>query len=665
MDVLLNRKNEINVGDVTLGLAMSRDITTELPTVDEYKTKVSMEEDPSYSYTPKGSPKMVTRQGLAVFNVTARENKMVSESTQKSIRDICQTSDDYASCVKNTSASLTTVEKYDKSVSSDEVNVETPVIWDISVTKNKVLSDVNGSDISSVRAIELNSVALNISDSESGVSISGVCSDRQNESEVNAVSISGVCSDQQNESEVNAVGSDAKQDTAAEVKDEILSGKETLALSSTCMHVPSECEESSKENAGKTEVPVTDSGFSGTEDKYCNSDISKTNACSDSILPEYLNLLLEGMNVCGDSGCPMDSRPEWVDLDKFRRGQWVAMKYLFGLVLAEMLSLMMILSYPDGLHSLVFTGKSDTPFKSFKRYLSTVTRVRSWYSDDIWQPGTEGHKNIKVVRAMHETVRQGLHNTKPEDLPKKINLSGNSKCVCKEKAIWSPLREKICEDFQVSCPYPRSNQRPFLDYRKSPVFVNQMNMAVTQFGFMGLFILFPGRFGAHGLSDEDMDAFVHLWRCLGYVLGLEDRYNFCNGDLETVRQRSRDMINFWVKPNLREVSRDWEHMMRCIVEGINYYIPGITFEIALLYLCSMLGIHVPRLSAVLTFTQKLFYYLMIFTFAVIMRLPGAPSFYNWLLSMSIRKAQMTSPERLKKLEQRQYPYELNAICTRL
>jgi len=375
--------------------------------------------------------------------------------------------------------------------------------------------------------------------------------------------------------------------------------------------------------------------------------------------------LVHGMDVGGDSGCPLNGKPEWFDLDKFRRGQRVAAKYLFGLLLAETLSLFMLLSFPRTLLSLIFTKKSDTPYKSFKRYLSTVTRIRSWYLDDFWQPGTEGHKNIGVVRAMHEKARRGMHNTKLDEMYKEGTLSRSCTFGCKGTAIWSPLHERIREDFQGSCPYPRPNQRPFLNYQRNPVFLNQMEMAITQFGFVGLFILFPKKFGAHGVSDEDMNAFVYLWRCLGYILGTDDMYNLCNGDLETVRQRSRDIINFWVKPNLREVSRDWEHMTRCIIEGIHFYVPGITYEISLLYLCTMLGIHAPRLRAALTFTQELMYCLMNFVFLVLMRLPGVCLFFNWLLSLAIRLVQSASPVVLTKLQMRQYPYEEEASCTRL
>lgn len=552
-----------------------------------------------------------------------------------------------------------------ESVSTDVSNAVILPICNISGIRNKAPSDKNGNDVSTMQTVESNVITNAVTpDVSCTVSEGSICL---------------VDSERQNESEVTAVGSDVKENApSSRAEDEALISQSSLASSSTGTDMDVQCEDKVYNRSDcsprklsseikhadvieESEKSVVDSEYSKTEEKYFKSDVNKTN----SVLPEYLKVLLEGMDVCGDSRCPVDSKPEWVDLGKFRTGQRIAMKYLFGLVLAEMLSLMILFSYPNSLQPLIFTGKSNTPFKSFKRYLSTVIRIRSWYSEDIWEPGTEGHNNIKAVRAMHETVRQQLHKTKQDEFLKRSTLSGNCKFVCKEAAIWSPLHEEIREDFQRSCSYPSPEQRPFLTSKTNPVFVNQMDMALTQFGFVGLFVLFPDKFGAHGISDEDMESFVHLWRCLGYVLGLEDRYNFCNGDLETVRQRSRDIIHYWVKPNLRDVSRDWEHMARCVVEGINYYIPGITFETSLLYLCAILGIYAPRISAALTFKQKLFYHFMTFTLCALLRLPGAPYFFNWLMSLAIRVAQVASPEKLRKFEQRKYPYEENATCTQL
>jgi hypothetical protein len=602
----------------------------------------------------------------AVSKGVTPESKTASVSTEEYIQNIPDISDTYK---ENTSRDmyvpLSEVGRSDESVSTDVSNAVIQSNYNITEIGNKAPSEKNGNDISTMQTIESNvisnAVTLNVS---------------------NTVSEGSVClvdSERQNECEVTAVGSEVKESApTARAEDEALISQSSLESSSTGidMDVQSEDRVYNRSDCStrrlnsdiknddvieESEKSVVDSEYSKTEEKYFKSDVNKTN----SILPEYLNELLEGMDVCGDSRCPVDSKPEWIDLDKFRTGQRIAMKYLFGLVLAEMLSLMMIFSYPNGLQPLIFTGKSTTPFKSFKRYLSTVIRVRSWYSEDIWQPGTEGHNNIKAVRAMHETVRQELHKTKPDEFLKRSTLSGNCKFVCKEAAIWSPLHEEIREDFQRSCSYPSPEQRPFLISKTNHVLMNQMDMALTQFGFVGLFVLFPSKFGAHGISDEDLDSFVHLWRCLGYVLGLEDRYNFCNGDLETVQQRSHDIIHFWVKPNLRDVSRDWEHMSRCVVEGISFYIPGITFETSLLYLCDILGIYAPRISAALTFKQKLFYHFMKFTLCALLRLPGAPSFFNWLMNLAIRIAQVASPEKLKKFEQRKYSYEENATCTQL
>ncbi|PNF18365.1 hypothetical protein B7P43_G13578 [Cryptotermes secundus] len=607
--------------------------------------------------------KYSTSTADAVSNGVTPETITASVSNEEYIQNIPDVYNENTS--RDMCVPLPEVGRSDEPVRSDVNNSVIQSNCNISEIRNKAPSDKNGNDDSIMQTVESNvmsnAVTLNVSRTVSEGSICVIDSERQNEFEV------------------TAAGSKSKENApSARAEDESLINQSSLASSSTeidknvqsedRVYKRSECsprrlsqEIKNADVIEESAKSVVDSEYSKTEKNYFNSDGTKTN----SVLPEYLNVLLEGMDVCGDSRCPVDSKPEWVDLGKFRTGQRIAMKYLFGLVLAEMLSLMMILSYPNGLQPLIFTGKSNTPFKSFKRYLSTVIRVRSWYSEDIWEPGTEGHKNIKAVRAMHETVRQELHKTKPDEFLKRSTLTGNCKFVCKEAAIWSPLHERIREDFQRSCLYPSPEQRPFLTSKANPVFVNQMDMALTQFGFVGLFVLFPGKFGAHGICDEELDSFVHLWRCLGYVLGLEDRYNLCNGDLETVRQRSRDIIHFWMKPNLRDVSRDWEHMTRCVVEGINYYIPGITFETSLLYLCGILGIYAPRISAALTFKQKLLYQFMTFTFCVLLRLPGAPSFFNWLMSLAVRLAQVASPEKLRKFEQRKYPYEENATCTKL
>ena len=77
----------------------------------------------------------------------------------------------------------------------------------------------------------------------------------------------------------------------------------------------------------------------------------------------------------------------------------------------------------------------------------------------------------------------------------------------------------------------------------------------------------------------------------------------CRGSLNDVRQRFRDFLNFWAIPNFRELTPECEHMMRCMVEGLQYYFPGTSYESCLLYLSEMLNLHTPRLYSSLTYVD--------------------------------------------------------------
>ncbi|KAJ9575766.1 hypothetical protein L9F63_007412, partial [Diploptera punctata] len=355
---------------------------------------------------------------------------------------------------------------------------------------------------------------------------------------------------------------------------------------------------------------IDDSGIetelSNSEDSNVESDTAETG--NDSIelenlfeasVPSYFINYAEGVRTCGDSGCSIDSKPSWLDYDKYRRGQKVALKYFFGIQFAQLLSLLVVFSGPGGPSN----------------YLSTALRVRSWYLDDLWDPKSEAHKNLKTVRAMHDNLRKNLIATDPEDRDRRSTLSTRCESGC--PAIWSTLQKELREDFEGSCPHPRVLEDKFQTFYKKRVCVNQTEMV-------------SGLFGAHNVTEEELDSFVHLWRCIGYLLGVEDKFNFCDGDLKTVRQKTTDLIELIFKPCLRKVTQDWEHMSRCVTEGISFYVPGVTFEVSLMYLCNMLGLYTPRLWAALTFSQKIIYYLTHFTFWFLMRLPGSLEYHNWI-----------------------------------
>lgn len=53
--------------------------------------------------------------------------------------------------------------------------------------------------------------------------------------------------------------------------------------------------------------------------------------------------------------------------------------------------------------------------------------------------------------------------------------------------------------------------------------ITQKDMAITQFGFMGYAVFQSEKVGLYHIDYEDLRAFIHVWRVVGYVMGTEDR----------------------------------------------------------------------------------------------------------------------------------------------
>jgi hypothetical protein len=62
-------------------------------------------------------------------------------------------------------------------------------------------------------------------------------------------------------------------------------------------------------------------------------------------------------------------------------------------------------------------------------------------------------------------------------------------------------------------------------------------MVLTQFGFMGFGLLLPEKLGLSG-SPEEQEGFIHFWRTVGHLLGIEDR---CG-----ISVRARNPSTTWV-----------------------------------------------------------------------------------------------------------------------
>lgn len=344
-------------------------------------------------------------------------------------------------------------------------------------------------------------------------------------------------------------------------------------------------------------------------------------------IPESLRFILPATLKDGDCGKSANRRPRWLDMGKFRRGQKFALRYFGTIFMSNLMAMLQIFSFSDGLKPLILSQKSNTPYRASRRYLSTLRRIRNWYTDDPWCEKSKAHRDIQTVRGLHRAMRRKLCGMNDGEIDRATQMPH----------AFCPVLGTIVKDFRDACPTARGLQNPYTINRMKGI--NQGDMSGTQFAFVGLMVLYPEQFGARDASLEDLEGFCHMWRGLGYLLGIEDQYNFCNGSLEDVQRRSRDFIEYFVKTNFCMVTSEWEHMSMCLFEGINYIMPlRLNYKIVLFWLCDLLELDMRRLYDSFCFLDKVSYSLLRFAFCYLTRLPGVLRSLNVLIHTYIDRA---------------------------
>lgn len=101
------------------------------------------------------------------------------------------------------------------------------------------------------------------------------------------------------------------------------------------------------------------------------------------VVPPCLYSLINGASVAADpENVNTLDPPEWMDAALVEKGQQFALCNFSALSLADVLSLIIILT-SDGRKALVYTNRSSTVFTAFKRYLSTANRYTKYIAIGI------------------------------------------------------------------------------------------------------------------------------------------------------------------------------------------------------------------------------------------------------------------------------------------
>ncbi|KAJ1522147.1 hypothetical protein ONE63_002458 [Megalurothrips usitatus] len=330
--------------------------------------------------------------------------------------------------------------------------------------------------------------------------------------------------------------------------------------------------------------------------------------CPDVVLadgwdPVLRRIMDEGPTAWGDSGVPENTPPPWMDARRYAAGKAFIARHTISVTFAHVHSLYLLLAVPSVLDVLVYTGNSDTPDEAFIRYYDTVQGVLSWYVSDAFTAGSWGFEQLKHVRWMHNLVRLDMNDNKhPEEVREKMRLAGNfTGCP-----VSAGLRRDLDRPLAARAPRPETDAQPFSqDSNKKSKYMSQYDMAITQWAFVGPLIQFPDRYGIGNATEEELDGFVHLWEVLGYALGIDDRFNFCQGGLGPTLRRARQTLAGIVLPSMRRARPPWEYMTRCMADGLGYVLPGIDFRSQLANMLRVtLDAPSPSVEALLTPQQR-------------------------------------------------------------
>lgn len=196
-------------------------------------------------------------------------------------------------------------------------------------------------------------------------------------------------------------------------------------------------------------------------------------------------------------------------------------KYRFVVCSGMVSGLVGVLAIPTILKVLMCTRQSSTPTTAYRRYLRTILHTIAWYENSASDKNSKFWTSLKAVRKAHF----------------------RSSRACGKLGAGT---------------------------------ITQKDMAITQFGFIGFLTLGAPRISMY--DDEFLEAHSHLWRVLGYLLGIKDEYNICGKNWAETQERLEIVRKRIFVPALENHSEDFMSMTKSLLDGLwpfnTFFTPG-------------------------------------------------------------------------------------------
>ncbi|TRY78502.1 hypothetical protein TCAL_11063 [Tigriopus californicus] len=236
-----------------------------------------------------------------------------------------------------------------------------------------------------------------------------------------------------------------------------------------------------------------------------------------------LQCLIEGTKHESPLAVP-DHPPPWLDQDQFLRGRALFYEYKMGILMSSFRSLVVGLSIPNLAIPLCLTKRSSTPAKAFKRYLHTggmveeIYKIIPWESTHVLDTINRYHRlAAQKIRAMSKEQRDTLALLQFQDLPQHPYALSST-----DRGLLEVLQT-------MDYPSTHLGRELFREYRHTHVVFSDTDMALVHLAFFATFVQHPISYGGGGIGEQDLDAFLHYWRVIGYYLGVKDDLNLAGG----------------------------------------------------------------------------------------------------------------------------------------
>ncbi|OXA62063.1 uncharacterized protein LOC118434155 [Folsomia candida] len=205
-----------------------------------------------------------------------------------------------------------------------------------------------------------------------------------------------------------------------------------------------------------------------------------------------------------------DIFPPWMNATLALEGQKLALGHVDGIVKAYLEGILIALTHPQIRDALLFSGNSDTPSKSGRRYAATIVQIALWFRRDLNHAQLDSNwvvESVRKVRQIHDHVSLRIRKALNDGTYHGRVRQKGDKLINTE--LWRAFQLDLEESH-----IPRSdrsyypNENIFETEFKNAHPFNQLTLAVTQWTFLGSVAMDPESVNVYNATEEGLMAFI-------------------------------------------------------------------------------------------------------------------------------------------------------------